>query len=494
MRKIKKKKLVLFTGLTTFLLFFAFSEVQSADWGQEKLQLVSAQLTEAQAISPLISMDFQDADLKDVLKVFSQQAGLNFIASENIKDRKVTLYLDRVTVQDALDTIMSANNLTYEQERESSIFIVKELGRPEVETVTKIFPLQYARVIGTELTDEGKKKKETTKIGIRDVIEELLTKNGNVIEDGRTNSLVITDVPSQFVKIEQAIKELDVKLPQVMIEAEVVEASLETVDKLGIAWGTSSDGYFVTGAGSARTTTWPFLEKGEGVGTAGNVSGLTMGYLSMTNLGGTLAMLAKDTDTKILARPRILTLNNETAEINIRANTAVSSGTTQISAEGGIATSTITIERFETGVSLMVTPQINKAGEITMSIEPSVITTKASSVLGSSVSDPQERSARTTVSIRDGETVVIGGLINTEDSKINRKVPFLGDIPLLGNVFRKQDDSSTDKELIIFITPHLVKDGSETPGLALEKSAPWEYERLGLKEEAMERLLDRIEE
>ncbi|MCQ9208821.1 MAG: hypothetical protein NG712_05535, partial [Omnitrophica bacterium] len=206
----------------------------------------------------------------------------------------------------------------------------------------------------------------------------------------------------------------------------------------------------------------------------------------------TLAMLAKDTDTKILARPRILTLNNQTAIIKITADTAVSTATVQTSAEG-LATTSITIERYETGVSLEVTPQINKAGEITMSLEPSVTTVKTSSLLPN-VSDPQERSVRTIVTVNDGETVIIGGLIDTNDVRVSRKVPFFGDIPLLGNLFRKQDDTSTDKEIIIFITPHLVKDGSRTPGLALEKQAPWEYERLGLKEEAMERFLDRFEE
>ncbi|MBU3934266.1 MAG: type II and III secretion system protein, partial [Candidatus Omnitrophica bacterium] len=86
----------------------------------------------------------------------------------------------------------------------------------------------------------------------------------------------------------------------------------------------------------------------------------------------------------------------------------------------------------------------------------------------------------------------IGGLINAEDSKTLRKVPFLGDIPLLGNLFRKEDSSTNDKELIIFITPHLVKEGARTAGLA-QKQMPWEYGRLGLKEEAMERILDGLE-
>ena len=497
MKVAMKKKGILFilllAGFLIFGLSLSLAQPQSESETAGAIELASAKISETEGLAPEISMDFQNANLKDILKVFSQQANLNFIASENIKDRKVTLYLDKVSVQDALNTIMSANKLSYEQKPESRIFVVKECGKPDIETITKVFPLQYARVKGYTLTSAGEEKTESTKIGIKEVIEKLLTKHGYAIEDSRTNSLIVTDIPSQFPKIEQAIEELDKKLSQVMIEVEIIEASLETVDKLGIEWGSSTEGLLFQGAGSSRTTHWPFMDQGEGVGPGGDVDDLNMGYLSAANLSGALAMLAKDTDTKILARPRILTLNNETAEIKITAETAVSSGETEIATEGGLGTSTTTIERYETGVSLLVTPQINKAGEITMSIEPSVITVKNSSLL-SNVSDPQTRSAKTTVTIPNGETVIIGGLINTEDSKISRKVPWFGDIPLLGNIFRKQNDSSTDKELVIFITPHLVKKGEKSKGLALEKQAPWEYGRLGLKEEAMERALDRLAE
>ena len=491
-----KRKIIVFL---LFGLIFNLSRAQSESELSEQFELASAQLSKTQAVSPVISMDFQDADLKDVLKVFSQQAGLNFIASENIKDRRITLYLDEVLVEDALNTIMGANNLTYEQKEDSKIFVVKEWGRPEVETITKVFPLQYARVKGYELTAAGEEKKESKAIGIEDIIEKILSQTkddkgreySKVTGDPRTNSLIVTDVPTQFPKIEKTIKELDIKLPQVMIEVEIIEISLDTIDKLGIEWGTSSEGLLFQGAGSARTTKWPFMDKGEGVGTAGDVSGLYMGYLSAMSLGGVLAMLDRDTDTKILARPKILTLNNETAEIKISADTAIAS-LQETSSSEGIATQTISAERVETGVSLKVTPQINKKGEITMIIEPSVTNTKWSEYFSGTFVDPQTRSAKTMVTIRDGETVIIGGLINTEDSKTLRKVPFLGDIPLLGNIFRKRDDKSNDKELIIFITPHLIKEGAKTAGLA-QKQMPWEYGRLGLKEEAMERILDGLE-
>ena len=128
-----------------------------------------------------------------------------------------------------------------------------------------------------------------------------------------------------------------------------------------------------------------------------------------------------------------------------------------------------------------------------MAIEPEVLTTKASEFFSNFV-DPQRRSAKTTVTIRDGETVVIGGLIDTEDEKVLRKVPFLGDIPLLGHLFSKKDDNSQDKELVIFITPHLIKDGPQTAELSAQE-LPWEDPDLGSKkDEAMEDVLDKFEQ
>ncbi len=497
---INKKTVSLFIPLTVLLVFglsFNLSRAQSSeDRLSEPLLLASAQLSERQIISPAISMDFQDADLKDVLKVFSQQAGLNFIASENIKDRKLTLYLDAVSVQDALNTIMSANNLTYEQQKDSKIFVVKEWGKPDVETITRIFPLQYARVKGYELTTEGEEAKKSEEIGIKEVIGQLLTEYGRVIEDSRTNSLIVSDVPSQFTKIEKAIKELDVRLPQVMIEAEIIEASLDTIDKLGIIWGTSGEGELASAYGASQSLRFPFTKDSGNprIGPGGDVSGLYMGYVSAMNLGGILAMLNKDTDTRILARPKILTLNNETAEIKITADTAIGSLTVTTSQEG-LGESTVSAERVKTGVALKVIPQINREGLITMTVEPSVTNTKWSEYFSGTFVDPQTRTAKTTVTIRDGETIIIGGLIDTEDSKSLRKVPFLGDIPLIGNVFRKKDNKKKDKELIIFITPHLIKERMKTAGLASQEHLPGEYESFGLeKEEAMERILDRFEE
>jgi len=471
-----RRKIIVFL---LFGLIFNLSRAQSESELSGQFELASAQLSQTEAISPVISMDFQNADLKDILKVFSQQAGLNFIASENVKERKVTLYLDEVPVEDALTTIMSANNLTYEQKMDSEIFVVKEWGRPGVETITRVFPLQYARVKGCELSAEGEKRREVERIGIKEVIEKLLTTHGRIIENSQTNSLIVTDVPSQFPRIEKTIKELDIKVLQVMIEVEIVEASVDIIDKLGIEWGHSTTGALASAYGAERSDSFPFTKFPSTEATS-----FTTGLISAANLKGTLVMLSKDTDTRILARPKVLTLNGEEARIIIGERYPYKQTTTT-------ETSTSEEIKFEDiGVALRVTPWVSPEGWITMYVHPEV-----SSLLETLDAGPRvaTREAEVTVRVKDGETIIIGGLIKSEDTKSLKKVPFLGDIPLLGNLFRKKEDETNDTELVIFITPHLIKERARHAGLALEKQLPWEYGRLGLKEETMERILDRLE-
>ena len=408
------------------------------------------------ALENLVSMDFQDANLKTVLKVFSQQSGLNFVASQNVEDRTVTIYFDSVTIEDALNYIMSANSLVYEQDQGSNIFIVKESGKPAIETLTKIYELKYAQ-LSPPPTEEGSEEKDAE---IVSVIRGLITESGKMVTDKRSNSVIITDVPSQFAVIEDVLARLDTRTQQVMIEAEIIETSTTVADKLGISWS----GAFGVLTGPNANTVWPLMGRfnkdsaiGEGINTTGtfDLSGMT----------ATLRALLSDTDTRILARPKVLTLNNETAKIELTAETAVATVTTTTDTGSSTSTTSTGAERIDTGITLEVTPQINKDGYITMHIKPSVTVPVLSTYFktGSAVFvDPQTRSTETTIMVKDGETVIIGGLISREDSYGFTKVPFLGDVPLLGIAFRYKSTDESDKELLIFITPRILKEHGYT--------------------------------
>ncbi len=350
---------------------------------------------------------------------------------------------------------------SYEQEPGSSIFIVKESGKTGVETITKIYELKYAQ-LSSPPTKEGGTSEEPE---IFSVIKNLLSENGKIIADKRSNSLIITDVPSQFSIIEDVLSRLDTRTPQVMIEVEVLETSTTLADQLGLKWGTSFGAY----TGPQLNTKWPLhgplLDKDL-------IS--TDGTMNMSGMSFVLSALLSNGNTRILARPKVLTMNNEKAVIKLTADTAVASVTTLASSGNTATQATNSAERIETGITLEVTPQINTDGYVTMHIEPTVVVPVVSQFFagtngGTKFVDPQTRSAKTTVMVKDGETVVIGGLISRDDTDTFQKVPFLGDIPVLGMAFRYKTRSKLDKELIIFITPHVVRETSQLLGNISER-------------------------
>ncbi|MFH0827305.1 MAG: secretin N-terminal domain-containing protein [Candidatus Omnitrophota bacterium] len=453
---------------------------------------------------PGISMDLKDANLKDVLKLFSIQSGMNFIASGAVQDRKITLYLDKVPVEQAMDKIFKANNLSYDYYRDSNIFIVKDWGKLQIETETRIFYLKHAMVSTSSIKQEmsnillptpggqtasagggssGKWKSED-EAGLTTVVKKLLSNAGFLIEDYRTNSLIVTDTPSRLEVIAKVIASLDIPIPQVLLEVEMLDVSKNAIDKLGVQWPTTLASLTVPGS---RETSFPFGSKGTsgadrrldpalnafgGPGTGwdfGSWAASHFGPSILTVIGTTLTLdfLKSQTDTKYLARPRLLTLNNETAEIRISTKESIGVSTTTTSAGGTTGSTTASAERAETGVILRITPQVNlETGEITMFIYPKV----SEAIQGSTITiggessrfrDPEERSTKSLVKVKDGETVVIGGLLRDEFSQVTEKLPILGDLPFIGGLFRHtggDTDKNRQRELLIFITPRIVKD------------------------------------
>jgi len=442
-----------------------------------------------------ISMDLQDTPLKSVLKLLSIQSGLNFIASEGLQDRSITLYLDKVPLKEAMDKIFKANNLSYDLDKESNIFIVNDWGKPTTQTITKVFYLKHATVSSSSLMEELKNNKENNATstssystsssssssssttdngkwkveedaGITQVVKKLLSKDGSVIEDFRTNSLTVTDTPGRIEVISQVIASLDISIPEVMLEVEMLDVSKNVVDKLGFKFGQTPFSVAFTGSTAAAGfpyQSWTKIIGGESSLDVNNANTAGGAYKIQ------LDFLRTQTDTKFLARPRIMTLNNETAEIKITTNETI--GITSIQQGQGTSASTTTeAERAETGVSLRVTPQVDvDAGEITMFIIPTVKDTAVSSIpIGGTGSnyykDPEERTTKSTVRVKDGETVVLGGLIRNQNTTIVTKLPILGDIPLLGMLFRHKDQSpGRERELLVFITPHIMKNVKSEP-------------------------------
>lgn len=438
-----------------------------------------------------ISMDFQDANMKDILKIFSLQSGLNFIASENIQDRKVTLYLDKVPIKEAMEKIFKANNLAYELDRKANIFIVKDLGPLMVETVTKVFYLKYASVSTSSIKEEmsllltssgsiqgsegggssgsggssasGGKWKSEDSSGITVAVKKLISEYGSVIEDYRTNSLIVTDIPSKMAVIETLIASLDLAAPQVILEVEMLDVSKNIVDQIGIKFGQTPFSVAITGATATGALGFPFKDWAKTFFSDSNRGTLA---INPNSYQAQLDFLRTQTDTKFLARPRILTLNNEPAEIMISTNESIGVKTTT---EASTSTTQAEPERAQTGVILRVTPQINvDIGEITMFIYPQVSEAIQGSTLTSSgqtfqYKDPEIRCTKSVVRVKDGETIVLGGLIRNEVNTVITKLPILGDLPVIGALFRHKggtSDKNKQRELLVFITPKIIKENN----------------------------------
>ena len=448
----------------------------------------------------VVSLDFENADLKNVLKAFSMQTGINFIASDIIENKKITVFLSGVSVEFALISILEANGLLYEKQP-GNVYLIKPTGKGNIKTITRVFRMNYLQVykmaeaIGATGTTSnitiigqpaiasagslsssmanptpaaGQAGADNQAKNIIDIIHSLMSKYGTLVADRRNNCLIITDIPDVFETIEEIIKKLDLEPIQIVIQAEIIETTTSGLKRVGVEYGSetqllkasytgSSD--TSSGAASSSNPTFPtpfpftqsFLKNTYGASLAN--SPFSYGTLTIADADIVLKLLAQDSDTKYLSRPKIMTINNEPAIIKVSANTAIGTNNTSVSQTTQNIT---TAERAETGVILKVTPQVNDKGDIFMFIEPSV-SRAVPSTLSASFYDPSYRSSASTVMIRDMETVVVAGLIETNNFKSTRKIPLLGDLPFVGEFFKSKYKKTEDTELLMFITPRIVK-------------------------------------
>jgi type II secretory pathway component GspD/PulD (secretin) len=449
-------------------IFLLLQAVHLSDSIAEELPALPLENPEAP-----ITLDFQDVSLKDILKAFSIQAGVNFIPAQTVQDKKISLFLDNVPIKEAIDKFFTANNLSYEVDGKSNVVIVKESTEPIRKTITKVYYLKYRSV--TNSTFEKEKNKlfghdGSSGADIIESIKQVMTGEGKLTEDRLTNSIIVTDVPTVFQKVDEIMARLDIPEPQVMLEVEILDVSTDTVDKLGVEFGQSPLTLNLLFQGASVPSKFPFgsifgdINKGITNGKFAVNSGASNNAASTYQI--ILNYLTSKSDTRYLARPRVLTMNNETAEISITKDEiigykeAVDTVTTgSVSRTDYIRASSLSLTSEGVGVYLRITPQINmNTKEVTLVLNPKSSAT-ALSTLATSQSDPEVRMTKSVIKINDGETVVIGGLIFKDKSMTEKKLPVLGDIPLFGALFRnKNQTKDKDRELLIFITPHLVFD------------------------------------
>ena len=416
-----------------------------------------------------VSIDFKNADIQNVLRILSLKSGVNIVAGDEVIG-KVTIRLTDVPWEKALQIVLRTYGFTYE--KDDNVIRVTTVESMKMEAlVTEIFVLNFCIAEDVNLS-----------------IQPMLTERGSTSIDVRTNSILVTDTPQSLDTVEMIIKRLDRITPQVMIEAKMIETTLDDNENLGIDWTLGGEV-----SGSSRKVTFPFdkskggtrLFPGESLPQndpsdalfpGGNptefpmvaASDFAFGTLDFTAMKLVMEILKSRTNTKILSSPRIVTMDNQEAEIIVATiwpfpTYEVSEGT------GNLIVSGFSKERI--GIILTVTPTINQRDYITMKVHP-----KVSELTTTTTSEGQPvtltREAKTRVIIKDGHTIAIGGLIKEKTVDVVVKVPILGDIPILGYLFKKKDKAVDTTDLLIFITPRIIRDQSIQDKVIIQTAVP----------------------
>lgn len=496
MKTLLKLGLVLFVlTMPVSMLCEAKAQDNSVPKGLENLSIQAKnEVAEEEKYPELVSFDFKDADIKNVLRIFSHKIGVNIIAGKEVSG-SITIRLNNVHWEKALELILDVSGFAYVRDGN----IIKVLPATQVANEnlkTEVFVIDYASAAQ-----------------IKGSIDRIITERGSIQTDVRSNALIITDTPSNLYNIKRVIERLDAQTPQVLITAKIIETNMEKAKKLGIKWSSLSE-YTVSIRDPQAALTNTFTSNRSGVNTesylrtdglqpsdeygstytrtdsmspSGNIgfgmatvqtdkfikdtldvdevvtntqafSNVQTAILSADTFSMVLSALESADNTDIISAPQIITTDNREAFILVGeqypiANFAYNDETGTYEATG--------FEYKDIGITLTVTPHINSDGYITLDVHPEISENVQSAVfasLGTSVPIISTQKVDTQVVIKDNETVAIGGLIKEKDIKDNTKVPFLGSLPIIGNAFRSKETSKEKRNLLIFITANIVND------------------------------------
>lgn len=394
------------------------------------------------------SIEVRNASVSDIVRMLAQMDDKNVVISDKIEGN-VTASFQSIHLHDALSAILETHNLGAvikdDVIRVTTLENIEEKGH---DLIIRTVPLKYAKV-----------DKVLTQV------ESLISERGSVMMDERTNSISVRDTEVKIQDILKLIASIDKIDQQVLIEAKIVEASLEFIQSLGIQWGLNRSGTVsfsgVNTVGSADSgNTLNVNTPASGMSSTNPLSGAT---LALGRFGGVLTEIQltaaeEKGDLNILSRPSVVTLNNQEAKIHSGIQFFIqTSGDVTISSGGGSTTGGSNLQQIEAGINMVVTPQITVNEKINLSID---VTESQADFTRQVDGIPTliDNTAATTVLLNDGETTVIGGLFQIKTQKNRQGVPILHRIPLLGALFRNTTHTKNKTELIIFIKPTIVRD------------------------------------
>ncbi|WP_353167231.1 type IV pilus secretin PilQ [Acinetobacter sp.] len=438
-----------------------------------------------------ISLDFQDIEVRRVLQLLADFTGINMVAADSVQGN-ITLRLKDVPWDQALDIILKTKNLD-KRRNGSVIWIapVTELIKAEEDEAKayaqsiKLAPLQteYVQLNYAKATDiekmivQGKNSinasntsSSSTVDPLGDSVGSLLSPRGTISTDPRTNTLIINDTAQKIDQIRKMIDLLDVSVKQVMVEARIVRATTDFTKEMGVKWGILSQGITRNNdllVGGSDQTLWDLKKPDDegkytitrpdnlnvdlGVTTAG-ASKIAFGLISLSDfmLDLELSALQSDGYGEVISTPKVMTADKQKAKV--ASGQQIPYQTT--STAGGTATATTSFK--DALLSLDVTPSITPDGKVQMQLNITSDSRGGIAPNGEVILNKNE--INTNVLVDNGETVVLGGIFEQENTTSQTKVPFLGDIPYLGRLFRKDAKTENKRELLIFVTPRIVND------------------------------------
>ena len=433
-------------------------DVKSAVAGQAKAE-------DKKYTGQKISLEFKDADIKNVFRLLAEVSGNNIMVTDDV-NRKVTVRLIELPWDQAMDLIVETNGLAKEEignviristagrfKSDRDALVAARRARDDLEPLqTVYYSINYAKV--KELESK---------------VKPLMSKRPDaaLVIDERSNTIMLRDLQKSIEDVSTLVAKLDLRTAQVLIESNLVE----TTPTFSRALGTEIDAIFngrvvassrfLAGspfAGSANTVAPPFPVPS---------TGFRFGY-TPANLNGFITAAENEGNAKIISRPSIVTLNNVPSTIKSERilRIALPSSTNIASGSGAAAGTAVATEKIPVGINLTVTPQVSSDGFVLMNIK-----VKSSSVANSSTVsggtagvipfDELNREAEANVLVRDGETIVIGGILKDIDSDSQSGIPYLKDIPVFGWLFRNWRFQKDFEELVVFITPRIAAAGSE---------------------------------
>lgn len=426
---LKNKIRSLSISLSLILAANAFAQIDAPQQALKETNL--------DPLKEKISLDYKDADISTILRSLSYAYGLNLVTSTEIKG-KVTISLKDITLLEALDAILTVNGYNYSQK--NNIIYVSPGAAEGAQLVNEPITLKYIKAVEAQ-----------------NLLRKAISPKGDIKVDEISNLFIITDYPASIEKIKALLKSIDIAPQQVLIEAKIVDITSKDLRNLGLTWQVD----YNPGKGIfSRENVETISERLKGTATlAGPSSSLSGGQFKLDTLvlkglsaTATLDALIQDQKAHLLASPSIAVLNNREARIIIgekvpyKERTQTTTGTTE------------TTRFIDVGTTLRVTPSINADGYITLEVHPEVSSVSALLDAGPRITT---READTIVRIKEGDTLVIGGLIKQQDDSTHSRIPILGYIPVLSYFFSNRSKDQTQTELTVFVTPKIVRSREE---------------------------------